>query len=606
MNPRKRIPYGKSDFESLKGDYYVDKTAFIPHFEASPFNFLLRPRRFGKSLLLSTLQSYYDVLMKDRFEEFYANTWIFKNPTTERAKYMILYFNFSAVEKQVDKIQENFDFYCSTVIHQFCRCYARWIPEAIASELLQADSAHKKLEVLIGMRRPEHSIYILIDEYDNFTNTIISEHGSDRYHALTHGSGAFRDFFSALKAGTSGSGSPMARLFITGVSPVTMDDVTSGFNIGKNVSHIPALNACCGFTKAETTRMLEDYAQDGAMKVPVDEALEILERWAGNYRFADDASEPVFNSDMVLYFIGQVLDLGKLPRDIIDPNIKTDYGKLRNLLMIDLRSQKKLNGNFSMLKEISDTGQISCHIKASFPNRAVAERDNFMSLIYHLGFLSRSEAVEGDPMLNVPNQSMQSILHEFMRDGFKDGNTFAVDVFKLGALMRAMAYRGQWQELFRFIAEQIDSQTGIRDYIEGERMIQGFFMAYLNVHDHFRTLSETELNRGYSDLVLLPSAQYPDMPWGFVLELKYIKRCESKAALKRELQKSVAEAKEQIERYVGGKILPSLLKRNDGKGPLNLGCGVIVFHGWEMVHCEEVETKLKAKASSRGSKSAKT
>ena len=590
MNPLKRIPYGKSDFESLKGDYYVDKTAFIPHFEASPFNFLLRPRRFGKSLLLSTLQSYFDVLKKDRFEEFYANTWILKNPTAERAKYMILYFNFSIVQKQVEQIQENFDFYCAQVVQHFVERYESYLPQNVVKAVRSVQEAHKKLELLsITLTSPQYPIFVMIDEYDNFTNTIISEYGSDRYHALTHGSGAFRDFFSALKACTSGSGSPIARLFITGVSPVTMDDVTSGFNIGDNVSHDPSLNACCGFTKDEAAQMLDYYSQSGAMKVPVDEGLEILERWAGNYRFADDASEPVFNSDMVLYFVNQSIRMGKLPRDLIDPNIKTDYGKLRNLLMIDLRSQKKLNGNFGMLKEISDTGKISCHIKASFPNRAVAERDNFMSLIYHLGFLSRSEAVEGRPMLKVPNKSMQSILHEFMRDGFKDGNTFAVDVFKLGNLMAGMAYRGQWQELFRFIAEQIDRQTGIRDYIEGERMIQGFFMAYLNVHDHFRTLSEAELNRGYSDLVLLPSAQYPDMPWGFVLELKYIKRTESKAALKRELQKSVAEAKEQIKRYVGGKILPSLLKRNDGKGPLQLGCGVIVFHGWEMLHCEAVE-----------------
>jgi hypothetical protein len=127
--------------------------------------------------------------------------------------------------------------------------------------------------------------------------------------------------------------------------------------------------------------------------------------------------------------------------------------------------------------------------------------------------------------------------------------------------------------------------------IEGERMIQGFFMAYLNVHDHFRTFSEAELNKGYSDLVLLPSAQYPDMPWGFVLELKYIKRTESPAGLEREVQRQIVEAQQQIDGYVGGQVLPPLLHRNDGKGPLKLGCGVIVFHGWEMVACEIYEPR---------------
>ena len=596
MNSLKRIPYGKSDFEYLKGDYYVDKTAFMPHLEASPFNFFLRPRRFGKSLLLSTMQTYYDVLMKDRFEEFYANTWIFNNPTAERAKYMILYFNFSAVAKAIEKIQADFDGYCADQIDRFANSYAVLLPDGFVRELKSRPTAHEKLRFICsGLQRLKFPIYILIDEYDNFTNTIITEHGSDSYHALTRGSGAFRDFFSVLKAGTSGSGSPIARLFITGVSPVTMDDVTSGFNIGKNVSHNPALNACCGFTREETVQMLDYYAQGGAMKVARNEALEILEHWAGHYRFSKNATESVFNSDMVLYFIGQSIDLGELPQKLIDPNIKTDYGKLRNLLMIDLQTKKTLNGNFNMLKEISDTGQVSCDLVESFPNRAVAERENFMSLIYHLGFLTRSEAVEGRPMLKVPNQSMQSILYEFMRAGLKDANSFAVDVFHLGNLMAAMAYRGQWPEVFKFIAEQINAQTGIRDFIEGERMIQGFFMAYLNMYDHFRTLSEVELNRGYSDLVLLPSAQYQDMPWGFVLELKYLKRVKGlrtpkgKAELKLQIQAVVTEAQAQIDGYVGGAVLPPLLQRQDRKGPLKLGCGVIVFHGWEMVHCEDYE-----------------
>ena len=368
-----------------------------------------------------------------------------------------------------------------------------------------------------------------------------------------------------------------------------MDDVTSGFNIGKNISAIPALNACCGFTREETAKMLDYYIAGGAIKLELEPALAILEHWAGNYRFAKNAKETIFNSDMVLYFINQCVDQGELPTKIIDPNIKTDYGKLRNLVMVELHSQKQLNGNFSKLKEIADNGQVACDLKDSFPNRAVAERDNFLSLIYHLGFLTRGQAMQGRPMLVVPNQSMHSILYEFMREGFKAADTFAVDVFKLGDLMAAMAYRGQWQEVFTFIAEQINRQTGIRDYIEGERMIQGFFMAYLNVHDHFRTLCETQLNKGYSDLVLLPSAQYPDMPWGFLLELKYLKRIEGQAVLEREKQKVVTEAKKKLDDYAQDPVLPSMLERGDGKGKLMLGCGVIVFHGWEMVVCEAYE-----------------
>ena len=430
MNSLKRIPYGKSDFESFKGDYYIDKTMMIPHFEAAPFNFFLRPRRFGKSLLLSTMQTYYDVLKKDHFDEFYRDTWIFKNPTEERAKYMILYFNFSAVAKAIDKIQADFDGYCSDQINHFAKAYEALLPDGFAKELSSRATAHEKLRFICSdLQDFKLKIYVMIDEYDNFTN---SEHGSDRYHALTHGSGAFRDFFSVLKAGTSGSGSPIARLFITGVSPVTMDDVTSGFNIGHNISHQYHINACCGFTLDEVKAMLDYYLREGGLRVERNLALTVLQKWAGGYRFSEDADEDVYNSDMVLYLINQILhsrSKASMPEDLIDPNVKTDYGKLRTLLMVELQSQKTLNGNFSKLKEIADTGEVTCKIKASFPNRAVAERDNFLSLIYHLGFLTRGQPVEGCPMLVVPNQSMQSILYEFMREGFKAANTFAVDVY---------------------------------------------------------------------------------------------------------------------------------------------------------------------------------
>ena len=213
MNHLKRIPYGKSDFESInaQGRYYVDKTTFIPHLEEVDFNFFLRPRRFGKSLLLSTLQSYYDVLMKDRFSELYKNTWILENPTAERAKYMILYFNFSAVEKSKDRVQASFEGHCSREIDRFVRRYAEHLPSEAVSVVKSWTKPHDKLDALwSALDRPEFPIYVMIDEYDNFTNTIISEYGSKDYQNLTHGSGAFRDFFSMLKAGTSGSGSPVA------------------------------------------------------------------------------------------------------------------------------------------------------------------------------------------------------------------------------------------------------------------------------------------------------------------------------------------------------------------------------------------------------------
>ena len=595
MKNLKPIPYGKSDFEAInaEGRYYIDKTAFIPALEAVDFNFLLRPRRFGKSLLLSTLQSYYDVNKADRFEELYKDTWILNHPTADRGRYMVLYFNFSAVEKNIDRLQASFESHCTRVLDHFVQRYESRLPAGAISAINSAATAHDKLDALsINLNSPENPIYVFIDEYDNFTNTIISEYGSKHYEALTHGSGAFRDFFSVLKAATSGSGSPVARIFITGVSPVTMDDVTSGFNIGSNISHQYALNACCGFVVKEVEQMLDYYIKEGGIRIDKQEALDVLGKWAGGYRFSDEADEEVYNSDLVLYFIQALLrsrNKDRIPKAIIDPNIRTDYGKLRNLVLTDLQGEKTLNGNFSKLKLITDEGQVSCELKESFPNKDVAERDNFLSLIYHLGFLTRMESpIDGFSALKVPNESMQSLLYEFVREGLKSANTFAVDMLKMGDLMRFMAYHGKWQEVFAFIAGEIQTQSSVRDYVEGEKLIQGFMMAYLNVHNHFCTTSERELNKGYSDLVLLPSAQYPDAPYSFILELKYIPRTKGKVALNTKLKAEIAAAQAQITRYAADQSLQKRLCNPAGQ-KLKLACGVMVFHGWEMIHCEPYE-----------------
>ncbi len=235
MQKIKRIPYGMSDFEAInsKNEYYVDKTMFIPELEKTKFVFFIRPRRFGKSLLLSTLNSYYDINKGDRFEEFYQNTYILENPTEERATYMIMSFNFSTISKDKKKVQKNFNDYCVKVINKFLDKYKKYIPKRTLKLINKDKTAHEKLQTLcIELEDNPHKIYILIDEYDNFTNTLLAEYGIDEYNKIAKAQGYFKEFFMCLKDMTTGSGAGLARMFITGVSPITMDDVTSGMNIG--------------------------------------------------------------------------------------------------------------------------------------------------------------------------------------------------------------------------------------------------------------------------------------------------------------------------------------------------------------------------------------
>jgi len=262
----KKIPYGVANYELLvqQNSYYVDKTTFLPVVEeAGNYLFFIRPRRFGKSLFLSVMEAYYDTLYKDRFEEFFKGTWIYNHPTEERSKYLVLSLNFSVVEPDPGKMETSFHNHIQDAAVAFIQRYSRCL-----SDYPKKDYFEKKIEnsrsatdilstLLLLCKEAQQKLYVLIDEYDNFANTILSTVGEDAYWDLTHGPGFFRSFFNVLKKGTSGTGAPINRSFITGVSPITMDDVTSGYNIGKNITMEMNLNRMLGFTKDDVIEMIE-------------------------------------------------------------------------------------------------------------------------------------------------------------------------------------------------------------------------------------------------------------------------------------------------------------------------------------------------------------
>ncbi|MFN8492444.1 MAG: AAA family ATPase [Caldilineaceae bacterium] len=265
----KRIPYGSADYGRMRQDnsYYVDKTRFIPLLEAQPyFVFLIRPRRFGKTLWLSLLQHYYDVNRADQFDALFAGTYIGAHPTAERSSYLVMFFNFALVNPSADKVEASFEDNGRAVIEDFLIRYAPYFDEEEKQEILSLPTVEAQLRrIFFHTDRQNLKIYILIDEYDNFANTILTTSGQEAYHNLTHGEGFFRYFFNLLKGATAGQISGLTRLYITGVSPVTMDDVTSGFNIGDNLSMEAAFNEVVGFTQAEVRAILAHYAQTGAL-----------------------------------------------------------------------------------------------------------------------------------------------------------------------------------------------------------------------------------------------------------------------------------------------------------------------------------------------------
>ena len=274
-----RIPYGESDFQRIRRNrwLYVDKTRFVRRLEEERYVFLIRPRRFGKSLWVSLLENYYDRFWADRFEATFAGTDVGQHPTGEQSRYVVLRFDFSAVDDRLEILEREFETYCMIELRGTLERHPDLFPETARKRILAPPFIATKLAELFRYAG-DHDIplYVLIDEYDNFANTVLAYHGAEAYHSFTHGGGFYRNFFATLKAATARSGGGLERLFIIGVSPITMDDVTSGFNIGKNISLHPDFNEMVGFTEAEVRHLVETYRQHGVFNQDIDTAMGIM------------------------------------------------------------------------------------------------------------------------------------------------------------------------------------------------------------------------------------------------------------------------------------------------------------------------------------------
>ena len=587
--PWPRIPYGEMSFPRIRrnGWLYVDKTRFLRPLEDERYAFFIRPRRFGKSCWLLLLECYYGRHWAHEFEALFGDTDIGRAPTAERGRYVVVRFDFSAFNDKLETLEERFEGYCFIELRHALERHPDLFPEAALQRILAPPAIDGRLQELFKYAG-EHGIplYILIDEYDNFANTVLVHRGQEAYESFTHGGGFYRNFFAALKAGTAEAGG-LERLFITGVSPITMDDVTSGFNIGENVTLSPKFNDMLGFTEPEVRGLLELYRDRGAFSQDVDAALDVMREWYNGYRFTKTAPGDLYNTDMVLYYIKHSIPNEPMPDDLIDPNIRIDYTKLRHLLLVNRRASaeaRRLNGNFDLLRHVIGEGETEADdINLSFPLDELDEPENFLSLLYYFGLLSIRGVSGGAVRLGVPNQTVWRLMYGYLRKAYRDVGVFSVSHHHFSRLVRRMAYKGEWRPAVEYIAEAMAEQTGIRDYIDGEKVVQAFLAAHFSMVGQFLIHSERELNKGYADLHLEPFvAQYPDIGYGYVMEVKYLKR--SERADESVVAETMRGAREQLKGYLADEGL-----RRRAPSVRYVGLAV-VFHGWELVACEAVES----------------
>ncbi len=585
--PWPRIPYGEASFRRIRvnGWLYVDKTRFLRPLEDERYVFFIRPRRFGKSCWLSLLECYYGRHWAHEFEDLFGGTDVGRAPTAERGRYVVVRFNFSAFNDKLETLEERFEGYCFTELRYALERHPDLFPEPALRRIFAPPAIDGKLTELFKYAA-EHGVplYVLIDEYDNFANTVLAHRGREACESFTHGGGFYRNFFAALKAGAGEAGG-LERLFITGVSPITMDDVTSGFNIGENVTLEPELNDVLGFTEPEVRELLKLYRDRGAFDQDVDTALGVMREWYNGYRFSEDSAGDLYNTDMVLYFLKRSIPNKRMPRRLIDANVRIDYAKLRHLLLVNQRASaeaRRLNGNFDLLRHVIAEGEAEADLSLSFPLEDLDEPENFLSLLYYFGLLSIRGTAGGAVRLGVPNQTVWRLMYGYLRRAYRDVGVFSVSHHHFSQLARRMAYRGEWRPAVEHVARAMAEQTGVRDYIDGEKVVQAFLAAHFSVVDHFLIRTERELNKGYADLHLEPFvAQYPDIGYGYVLEVKYLKRSEQVD------ESVVAETLRGARSQVAGYLADEGLRRR-APSVRHIGLAV-VFHGWELAACEAVE-----------------
>ncbi len=574
-NDFKRIPYGISDFKQVQeeGLYLVDKTMFFERMElAGHFLFLVRPRRFGKSLFLNMLEAYYDINEKDNFQELFHGLYVAAHPTEFRNKYQMLHLDFSRVGSDVEKLSDNFDKYLSLRCMSFAKAYARFYPDGFLKEMEQTEGGVQRLNFIDDAAKAAGcSLYLIVDEYDNFTNNVLNIKGHEAYHALTHGTGFYRDVFKLFKG-------MFDRIIMLGVSPITLDDLTSGYNIALNMTIDQRFNQMLGFSEDEVRQMIRYYKEVGAIKPELTEdgIIADIKPWYDNYCFAKSSfgKEPsMFNSDMVCYYMSTLIDTGSKPEEMVDPNTKTDYKKLRNLIEIGNMTEERRQ----TIYDIVHTGYTIATINSYFPAESITDADNFISLLFYYGMLTIRGTLGAALKLGIPNNNVRIQYYNYLMQAFQQIRPTALS--QLNVPFYLAAVEGSWHPMMDYILKAYHDTTAVRQLIEGERNLQGFMNAFLSLDPYYLVAPEMEFSHGYCDFFLLPNyTVYPMVKHSYILELKYLKADTTEA----EAERQWADAVEQIKTYAADRKLQSMLHGTA------LHSIVVQIKGYDLVRMEEV------------------
>ena len=530
----KKLPNGISNYQELieQNYYYVDKTRYIEKLEnlENKRIMFLRPRKFGKTLFTSVLENYYDVLKVDKFEKLFGETYIGKNPTSNKNGYYILKFNFSGIDTSTEETTMNgFKHSVANSIQDFVNKYnidfninMEQSPEDILNSIYTAFSYQK----------PEKKIYVIIDEYDHFANELLGFHTED-FKNLVSKNGKVRKWYEILKKGTE---SVVDRIFITGVAPITLDSLTSGFNISKDITRDIRFNEMFGFTEEEVIELMNSQ---NIAKQEQDMLLPLMKENYDGYKFNMHAEKHLYNSNMCLYLLSDYVGIGRIPDSLIDVNIASDYSKLSHMLNT-CKGEEKIK---IIEKTISGEG-ITSPITEKFNPEIGFQDQEMISMLFYLGYLTIKGEEFGEPKLVIPNRVMRELYSEYLLNSLQKELQFRTPQSDYSQMAREMALEGKVDKIVEVLKYYLTNLSN-RDYERfDEKYVKIIFYSIaMNLKNLYWVKSEAEVERSYPDLLLTP--REPTRGYhSIMIEFKYLKK--SEANLLEEKQK---EAKEQIEKY---------------------------------------------------------
>ena len=528
----KKLPYGISNYEELieDGYYYVDKTKYIEQLEslAEKRVMFLRPRKLGKTLFTYVLENYYDVKKADKFEKLFGETYIGKNPTRLKNSYYILRFNFSGIDTTNEETtMQGFKDKVVSSINIFIKKYNL---DFFINENDSSEGILNNLLKAFYLQKNNEKLYVIIDEYDHFANELLGFR-TDNFKSLVSKNGKVRKWYEILKEGTE---SVVDRIFITGVAPITLDSMTSGFNIIFDITQDRSFNEMMGFTTEELIKIMETQE---ISKKEQEKLLPIMKENYDGYKFSLKANERIYNSNMCLYFLNEYVKYKEIPDELVDVNIASDYSKIGNMLRL-CKGENRLD---LIEKTVSGEG-IATSIVQQFNPAVDFEEREMLSMLYYLGYLTIVGEDIGDPILKVPNQVIKDIYAEYFLKVLREEADFVIDV-NYNEISREILKEGKIDKILNLLQEYLSNLSN-RDYQNfDEKYIKIMFYCIARSTKKFIVKTELELGRNYSDIVLMPKEPNKGY-YSVMIEFKYLKKTEEN-----KISEKQEEARKQIEKY---------------------------------------------------------